>query len=359
MMTAAAGAERYIYACCQGKLSVIDASDVTSPTVVQTITNSHFNANNPMAIDYNNSILWVGAMGGSNFKGWNISNPTGLSTTENVSVSIGEDTYGVTIDGDYAYVGTVDGLQVWDISNGTSTTSSNKEVEINHGWYWHHTPTVATGVTYNDAFGSNQRYLFTSNKFDGAQTYINNYNITTPTSTFHSNKRSNYYEGGTAGRQKRAGWAKNVQVIATATYQRDAVNWYDYSNPTQLGSAEYIMSNASTNEVIDPQMLSNGSYTYFVSDKDSRGTLTTVNSTNVQSGTTPTIVSTIQPISTSTSFQSCMLNSTEEYLCIADYGTHRCLIYDVTSPSSPSLSGNVASSITLLRTSNMIWYEPN
>jgi len=359
MMTAAGGAERYIYAAANGKLSVIDASDVTSPTIVQTITNSHFGSNNPMAIDYNNSILWTGRMAGSGMKGWDISNPTSLSTTENVSVTTGEDNYGLTIDGDYLYLTSTVGLEVWDISNGTSTTNSNKEVEITHGWYWHQTPTVATGVTYNDAYGNNQRYLFTSNKytFEGG-TYINNYNITTPASTYYTNRRSNYYEGGTVGRQKRAGWAKNVKVIATASYDRDAVNWYDYSNPSQLQSAKYIMVNSSTNRAIDPQMLSSGSYTYVVSDKDNRGTLLTINSTNVQSGTTPTIVSTIQPISTSTFFQSCMLNSTEEYLCISDSGTHRCLIYDVTSPSSPSQSGTVSDSTNLASTSNMIWYEP-
>lgn len=356
---AAGGPERYIYAAANGKLSVIDATDVTSPTIAQTITNSHFDSGNPMAIDYNNSILWVGRMFSSGLKGWDISSPTSLSTTEDVSVSIGEDTFGLTIDGDYAYVSTINGLQVWNISNGTSTTNSNKDVELNHPQYWHHTPTVATGVTYNDAFGSNTRYLFTSNKYTASGgTYVNNYNITTPSSTYQTNKRANYYEGGTAGQQKRAGWAKNVRVIATASYDRDAVNWYDYSNPSQLGSAEYIMVNTSTNRAIDPQMLSNGSYTYFVSDKDNRGTIITVNSTNVQSGTTPTIVSTIQPFSSSTFFKSCMLNSTEEYLCIADSGTHRCWIYDVTSPSSPSQSGTVSDSTNLASTSNMIWYEP-
>lgn len=357
MAAGSGGPPRYIFAMAQQKMSVIDATDPTNPTILATISNTLFNQNNFMAIDYTRSILWEVSAGGTSLRGRGISDLTSISASPDVTVSSGEDTYGLAIYGDYMYVTTVDGIQVWDISNGTSTTSSNKDVELNYSYYWHVAPTMTTGATYTNGDGSNQTYLFVANKFTGGSTYLSSYNNTSPSSTYFRSKRSNYYEGGDAGRQHFLGWAKDAKIIASATYARDALNWYDASNPLSIPSASHIMANSSLNKVIDPQMTSDGSYTFCVSDASNNPTFLSISTAGVLTGTTPTIAATVLPDANGT-LESCMLNGSEEYVCIADRGLHRVYIYDVSNPASPSLSGSVSDSTNLDTTRFCIWYEP-
>lgn len=357
MMAASGGSERYIFAVASGKLSVIDASDVTSPTIIATISNSLFNQNNYMAIDYTRSILWELSAGANSLRGRDISDLTSISASPDVTVSTGKDTYGIAIYGDYMYATTIDGVQVWDISNGTSTTTSNKDVQLTYSYYWHQAPTITTGATYSNADGSNQTYLYVSNKFTGANTYLSSYNITSPSSTYFRSKRSNYYEGGSVGRQRFLGWAKDAKIIASATYDRDALSWYDASDPLSIPSASYIMSNSSLNKVVDPQMTSDGNYTFCASDKDSNPSFLSISTAGVLTGTTPTIAATVYPHVNST-IESCMLNSSEEYVCVADSGLYQILIYDVTNPASPSLAGSIHDGANLASTRFCIWYEP-
>jgi hypothetical protein len=358
MASAGSGAAKYIFAMAYQKMSVIDASDVTSPTIIATVSNSLFNSNNYMAIDYARSILWEVSAGANSLRGRDISDLSSISASPDVTVSSGEDTYGLAIYGDYMYVTTVDGLQVWDISNGISTTSGNKDVELNYSYFWHQAPTMTTGATYTNADGSDQTYLFVSNKFTGANTYLSSYNNTSPSSTYFRSRISDYYEGGSVGRQHFLGWAKDARIIASATYDRDAISWYDASNPLSIPYASHIMSNSSVNKVVDPQMTSDGNYTFCVSDASNNPTFLVINSAGVLTGTTPTITSTINPPSLSGTLESCMLNSSEEYVCISDPGLHTVYIYDVSNPASPSLAGSVSDGTNLDTTGFSIWYEP-
>lgn len=348
---------RYIFAMATAKMTVIDAIDPTAPSIIATVSDSLFNQNNYMAIDYARSILWEVSPGGNSLRGRDISDLSSISASPDVTVSSGEDTYGLAIYGDYMYVTTVNGLQVWDISNGTSTTSSNKDVELNYSYSWHVAPTMTTGVTYTNGDGSNQTYLFASNKFTGSSTYLSSYNNTSPSSTYFRSNRSNYYEGGDPSRQHFLGWAKDEKIIASATYSRDALCWYDASNPLSIPSASYIMANASTDKVIDPQMTSDGNYTFCVSDRLNNPTFLSISTAGVLTGTTPTIVATVLPDANGT-LQSCMLNSSEEYVCISDRGLDIVYIYDVTDPASPSLAGSVSDNTNLDNTQFCIWYEP-
>ena len=352
------GPARYIFAMAQQKMSVIDASDVTSPTILATISNSLFNQNNYMAIDYARSIIWEVSAGGNSLRGRDISDLTSISASPDVTVANGnKDTYGLAIYGDYMYVTTIDGVQVWDISNGTSTTTSHKDVQLTYSYSWHQAPTMTTGATYNNSDGSNQTYLYVSNKYTGNSTYLSSYNNTSPSSTSFKSKRSNYYEGGDASQQHFLGWAKDAKIIASATYARDSLSWYDASNPLSIPSASKIMGNSSLNKVIDPQMTSDGSYTFCVSDKSNNPTFLSISTAGVLTGTTPSIAATVLPDANG-NLESCMLNSSEEYVCISDRGLARVYIYDVTNPASPSLAGSVSDGTNLGTTRFCIWYEP-
>lgn len=358
-MTAAGGGQKYIFAVAQGKMSVIDANDPTSPTIIHTVTNAIFNQRAALAVDYTRSILWVHKSQNSTLGCFDISNLTSISNTPLTSFSNGKDGYAMTLEGDYLYITHYDGLDIYDISNGGSTTTSDRVKRITFGnQLWFIAPVIATDHTYTNSSGSGRKYLFASNKYTGYNMHNNAFDITTPSTAYHATTfgNSNYYEGDTNDEQNRAGWSSGAQVVVTASHDRDAVNWYDASTHAACQTqAEYIYSNTQySDQVHDPQITTDGDYTFWASSNHG---FVAFDTAGVASGTSPTALYK-NNLGGWLSGESCHLNSTEEYCCVSSTTRHEVAIFDVSNPSSPSLAGNVTDSTNLDTCREAIWYEP-